>query len=132
MFDMKRLKKMQEALYGVGQGRTTAALAEALERLTKPDHRPVLLFVVPGLSATIDGVKETARSVAEAIGIPGLDEKKDALFVGDIGRELRFVTSHEFMHGADVLVRFWGGGKTPSFVADPAVLEQLWILRRKP
>lgn len=120
---------VREVLYGSAVGRTTAVLAESLDRLLEPKHGSVLVFVGNGPSTMIPHWKQCARSVAEALDIPVLDEKRDALFVGSASRELRFVTARQFMHGVEMRGRDWGGSKYPSFVADPAVLEQLWKLR---
>jgi hypothetical protein len=132
MMDMKRLGAMRAALYGPGAGRTTAALAEALDRLWSLQGDPaVLVFVGCGPTTMIPSWKEDARTVAEAMGMVVTGERRDALVIGPWNRELRFVTARQFLHGIEGRGRNWGGRREPSFVADPGVLELLWRLRRK-
>ncbi len=129
MIDKKRLKKMRLALYGPAEGRTTAALAEALERLMDPDHAPMLFFVVAGESIGIAVAMDCAIEVADALNVFVEKESGRVLHVGPERRELRFVTAWQFLYGPEILGRQWGG-RSPSFLADPAVLGALWCVRK--
>jgi hypothetical protein len=123
--DKKRLAAMRAALYGPAAGRTTAALAEALERLMDPKHEPVLLFVTVGPMTMLSYIKGCAGTIADALDIPIMDESKEALFVGPERRQLRFVTARQFLYGLGV-----GRKEMPSYLVDPGVLETLWGLRK--
>jgi hypothetical protein len=130
--DRKRLGMVMAALYNPAAGRTTAALAEALERLAAPDHEGDLWFVVPS-AVLIPHAVGYGRSLAAHLGIGVVGDRKDGLILaGDPPRRLRVVSVQRFINGTEVRGRPWGGRrKSPDFVADPGVLEMLWKLRRK-